>query len=228
MPTTLAIKGLIGEGKEFPVPVEAVSNGVDLSSFRPGRVLSEFYSKYGIMHDVPVVLYVGRVDPEKKVELVVEAFRRAHQMIPAMQLVIVGDGVDRRRLEDKYAGVSEVKFLGKVLPPDLYEIYKIGSVFVTASEIETQGIVLIEAAASGLPLIAVDKGAVGEVCINNKNGYLCRPGDVDEISDAIVKILSNLERRKEFAQKSIEIAGEHDFEKTLDQFIEIYGQVSRK
>lgn len=228
MPTRKAIKGLIGDGEKFSVPVEAVSNGVDLSCFRPGRVLHEFYIKYKISPDWPVVLYVGRVDPEKKVELVIESFRRAYEKYPKMQLVIAGDGVDRIRLEGKYAGVDEIRFLGKVLPPDLYELYRIGSIFVTASEIETQGIVLIEAAASGLPLVAVDKGAVSEVCLNAKNGYLCKPGDVDGIANAIVRIVSNRECRKAFSEKSVEIAHEHDFENTLDKFISIYNTVTGK
>ena len=228
MPTKQAIRELIGEGVEFPVPVAAVSNGVDLSCFKPGKVSKEIYDKYGIDANVPVVLYVGRVDPEKKVGLVVEAFIKARKKLPKMQLVVVGDGVDRVRLEGEYGVVDGVKFLGKVLPPDLYELYKLGSVFATASEIETQGIVLIEAAASGLPLIAVDKGAVSEVCITGENGYLCKPGSVDEISEAMVKILSDDKLREKFVKRSVEIANEHDFEKTLDKFINIYNKVIHK
>ena len=228
MPTEQAIRELIGEGVEFPVPVAAVSNGVDLSCFKPGKVSKEIYDKYGIDADIPVVLYVGRVDPEKKVGLVVEAFIKARKKLPKMQLVVVGDGVDRIRLEGEYGAEDGVKFLGKVLPPDLYELYKLGSVFVTASEIETQGIVLIEAAASGLPLIAVDKGAVSEVCISDENGYLCKPSSVEEISGAIVKIMSDDKLQEKFAKRSVEIAHEHDFEKTLDKFINIYNKVIHK
>ncbi|MBQ6414025.1 glycosyltransferase [Candidatus Saccharibacteria bacterium] len=228
MPTEQAIRELIGDGTEFPVPVAAVSNGVDLSSFRRGKASKEMYKKYGIDASIPMVLYVGRVDPEKKVELVIEAFKKARKVVPKMQLVVVGDGVDRLRLEGKYDGIDNVRILGKVLPPDLYEIYKMGSVFATASEIETQGIVLIEAAASGLPLIAVNKGAVSEVCLNDENGYLCEPGSVEEISEAMVKIMSDEKLRERFAGRSVEIAREHDFEKTLDKFINIYQKVVQK
>ena len=98
---------------------------------------------------------------------------------------------------------------------------------MTASEIETQGIVLIEAAATGLPLIAVNKGAVAEVCINDKNGFLCEPGDVDGISRALIKILSDEKLQKKFSDASIEVAGEHDFEKTLDKFINIYDRLCK-
>ena len=122
-------------------------------------------------------------------------------------------------LEDK------IKFLGRVLPPDLYELYKVGDVFATASEIETQGIVLIEAAATGLPLIAVNAGAVAEVCINGKNGVLCQPGDVYGMSEAMIKILSDDKLRMKYSEESVKIAKEHDFERTLDKFINIYNRV---
>ena len=234
MPTEQAISNLIwSRGKEFKVPVAAVSNGVDLSSFKPGRADKEIYEKYDIPSGVPVVLYVGRVDPEKNVGVALEAFakflsRNKVDRLSKTLFVVVGDGVDRMRLikEAERLGVSDsVRFLGRVLPPDLYELYKVGDVFLTASEIETQGIVLIEAAASGLPLIAVNKGAVSEVCRDGVNGVLCKPKDVDGISKALDLILGDEKLQKKYAKKSIEIASEHDFERTLDRFINIYNKV---
>lgn len=229
MPTEKAIKDLIWDhSREFPVPVAAVSNGVNLNNFKPGRASDKIYEKYNIPKDKMIVLYVGRVDPEKRVGTVVDAFEIVHKEIKSTMLLVVGDGVDRARLMRKVekTGLGQaVKFVGKVLPPELYDFYRVGDIFVTASEIETQGIVLIEAAACGLPLVAVDKGAVGEVCITNKNGYLCRPGDVVEISESIKRILLNDGMREKFVANSIEIAGNHDFDKTLDKFLNIYRKV---
>ncbi len=224
MPTEQSIRNLLSD-HDLGVPIAAVSNGVDLSNFKPGKASAEIYQKYGIDNKKKTVLYVGRVDPEKKVGLVVEAFLRAN--LDNAQMVVVGDGVDRLRLERLYKTKKDVKFLGRVVGSDLYELYKVGDVFVTASEIETQGIVLIEAAATGLPLIAVDKGAVAEVCLDEENGFLCEPGSVAEIAAAIKKILSDDKLRKEFSKKSLEIAKEHDFETTLDKFINIYNKVTR-
>ena len=233
MPTKQAIENLIwSRGREFPVPVAAVSNGVDLSHFKPGRVSGKFYEKYGLSREGLKVLYVGRVDPEKRVGLVIEAFKQARKDLPKnTELLIVGDGVDKARLVKMVAelGLGDaVRFLGRVLPPDLYEFYQMGDVFMTASEIETQGIVLIEAAASGLPLIAVNKGAVAEICVDGKNGILCEAGSVAELSQALVSILTDEKLRKRFAEASVKIAGEHDFEKTLDKFINIYKKVAKK
>ena len=229
MPTQQAIDNLLN-GHDLGVPVAAISNGVDLSSFRPGKAPEAVYRKYGISRNKKIVLYVGRIDPEKRVEIVIKAFGNALRRGIDAELVIVGDGVDKNRLEqlvlcEEYS--DSIKFLGRVLPPDLYELYKTGDVFVTASEIETQGIVLIEAAAAGLPLVAVDKGAVREVCIDNKNGFLCRPRDVEQMGEAIVQIIMDKELHKQFSEESLRIAKEHDFETTLDRFLNIYKHVLR-
>lgn len=225
MPTKKAIYELL-DGRDFKVPVAAVSNGVDLSHFKPGRASKEVYRKYGLNPDFKTLLNLGRLDPEKNVGAVIDAFIAAD--IPEAQLVIVGDGVDKARLMKKAAGHPEIHFLGRIVPPDLYEAYRLGDVFVTASEIETQGIVLIEAAACGLPLIAVDGGAVAEVCINDENGILCQPGNTKQMAEAMKKLLSDDDFRKKCSEESLKIAAGHDFEKTLDQFINIYKKVQEK
>ena len=229
MPTQLAIDDLIlKRAKNFKVPVEAVSNGVDLSSFKPGKAPAEIYEKYHIPEDKPIVLYVGRVDPEKQINIVIDAFKKVLENVPEAVLVVTGDGVAKAGLEKQAMelGISDsVLFLGRVMPPELYEIYKVGSLFATASEIETQGIVLIEAVATGLPLVAVDKGAVSEVCKNGENGFLCKPKDVSEIADSITKILSDRKLQKAFSSRSLEIAKTHDINRTLQRFEEIYMEV---
>ena len=229
MPTEQSIRNLLSK-HQIDVPIAAVSNGVDLTNFKSGKPKSEIYQKYGISKDVPIVLYVGRVDPEKQVGTVIAAFKEARKIVPKTEMVIVGDGVDKARLEKtvKSEGLDlVVKFLGRVTAPDLFDLYRVGTLFATASEIETQGIVLIEAAATGLPLIAVNKGAVAEVCKTNENGFLCEPGNVDEIAEAMVKILSDVELQKKFAENSVKIASEHDLEKTIDKFINIYQKLKK-
>jgi glycosyltransferase involved in cell wall biosynthesis len=94
--------------------------------------------------------------------------------------------------------------------------------------------VLIEAAASGLPLVAVNAGAVREICVNNENGFLIEINkksksmisDVKSmISDAVSMILKDEKMRERFSVNSVKLASEHDFEKTLDKFINIYQRV---
>lgn len=226
MPTEMAIQDLMLKKKrEFGVPIEALSNGVDLSEFHPGEASAKIYKKYSIPVDSPIVLYVGRVDPAKSVGAVLEAFSQVLEKVSDAKLVIVGDGIDLSHLKElaRYLQIDEsVKFLGKVLGEDLRELYKVGNVFATASETETQGIVLIEAAATGLPIVAVDAGAVREICKTHENGFLCKPGNVDEIAKSIVKILQDAELQKKYGEASVKLAQNHDLKSTLTRFVEIY------
>ena len=93
---------------------------------------------------------------------------------------------------------------------------------MSASETETQGIVLIEAAATGLPLVAVDAGAVRELCQNRKNGILCQPGDVNKLARAMINLFTDEELRKKYGEYSLEVAKQHDLNRTLQRFVEIY------
>ncbi len=226
MPTEMAINDLIPKNrKKFKVTVEALSNGVDLTAFKPGKCKAEVLKKYGLDAKRPRVLYVGRVDPEKSISVVVEAFARALKKVPEAELVIVGDGTDTQHLKElvqKLQIEASVRFLGRILPPDLQEIYKAGWLFATASETETQGIVLIEAAATGLPLVAVDAGAIRELCRDKRNGILCRPRDVAQIARAMVTLLTDEEKRKQYGRGSLEVAELHDLNRTLSRFEEIY------
>ncbi len=226
MPTEMAIDDLVPKKrKHFKVPVEPLSNGVDLAKFGPGKAQDRIYRKYHLPKDKPLVLYVGRVDPEKSLSNVVSAFAGVLDVIPEAKLVIVGDGTDRRHLQDlaQALGIEKsVYFPGRIYPPDIMEVYRAATLFATASETETQGIVLIEAAATGLPLVAVDAGAVRELCQHKRNGILCHPGDVAEMTDAMMKLLKNPELCERYGKESLEVAKMHDLNRTLQRFVEIY------
>ncbi len=226
MPTEMAIEDLVPKNrKRFKVTVEPLSNGVDLTSFTPGKPASKVLRRFHLDPDKPRVLYVGRVDPEKSISNVILAFAEVLEQVLEAELVIVGDGIDRSHLTDlvKSLGIEKsVRFLGRIMLPDVVDIYRASSIFATASETETQGIVLIEAAATGLPLVAVDAGAVRELCQNKKNGLLCKPGDTVEMGRALTKLLRDEDLRKKYGKQSLEIAKQHDLNRTLDRFGEIY------
>lgn len=231
MPTEMAIDDLVPKKrKKFNVTVEPLSNGVDLSKFSPGKPLERIYRKYHLPKDRPIVIYVGRVDPEKSVGNVITAFAGVLEDVPEALLVVVGDGTDRRHLQDLVESLDiqkNVRFLGRVMPTDTAELYRTAKLFATASETETQGIVLIEAAATGLPLVAVDAGAVRELCRHKKNGLLCQAGDIEEMTDAIVRILQDTDLRERFSKNSLEVAQSHDLNRTLARFEEIYNEAIR-
>ncbi len=228
MPTEMAIEDLVPKNRRrFNVTVEPLSNGVDLAKFNPGVANEKVLKKYRLEPGKLRVLYVGRVDPEKSIGNVVTAFAGVAEMVPEAELVIVGDGTDRRHLRDlvRALGIEDkVRFPGKIMMPDIVEIYHGATLFVTASETETQGIVLIEAAATGLPLVAVDAGAVRELCQHKRNGILCQPGDLTSLTKAMVEILQDQKLREKYGKKSLEVARGHDLNRTLKRFEEIYEQ----
>ena len=226
MPTEQAVADLIPQKrKPFKVPVEALSNGIDLSRFAKGRANKEIYEKYKIPQNKPIVLYVGRVDPEKSLDVLTEAFVKVHQKVTDAHFVVVGDGTARQKLETiiKKAGLTKnAHFLGRVVGNDLPQLYRTGTVFAITSKTETQSIVLMEAMASGLPCVAVKAGAVHELVKNNKNGFLCEPDDVNGVARGIEKILTNKNTREKMSEESVARAAKHDISHTLTRMEEIY------
>ena len=229
MPTEQAVADLIPQKrKPFKVPVEALSNGIDLSRFAKGRANKEIYETYGIPKNKPIVLYVGRVDPEKSLNILMDAFVKVHKTVPDAHLVVVGDGTARPKLEAQIAkaGLSEnAHFLGRVVGDNLPQLYRTGTVFAITSKTETQSIVLMEAMASGLPCVAVDAGAIHELVKTNKNGYLCAPDDSGAVARSIVKIITDKDRQEKMSQESVVRAAKHDISHTLTRFEEIYNKV---
>lgn len=230
MPTEMAIEDLVPKDRrKFKVKVEAISNGVDLSRFKFGKKPeADFYSKHGLTMDKKIVLYVGRVDPEKSLGIAIQAFWQAREQIDNICMVIVGDGIDKNRVEElakKSKFADDIHFMGRVMGDELIKFYRAGDVFITASETETQGLVLIEAAAMKLPIVAVDAGAVKEVCVDGQNGVLCMPKDVAGLSAGLKRILADDELAAKMGEKSLEIAKKHDLNYTLQRFEEIYAEV---
>ena len=229
MPTEQAVADLIPQKrKPFKVPVEALSNGIDLSRFAKGRANKEIYDEYKIPKNKPIVLYIGRVDPEKSLDILMKAFIKAHEKVPDAHLVVVGDGSARSKLEGiiEKAGLNKnAHFLGRVVGDNLPQLYRTGTVFAITSKTETQSIVLMEAMASGLPCIAVDAGAVHELVKNNKNGYLVEADDITAVANSLVKILTNKERQAKMSEESVARAAKHDISHTLTRMEEIYTQV---
>ena len=229
MPTERAIADLAP--KHSKVPVEALSNGIDLSRFQPKPAKAAIYEKYHLPKNQPCVLYVGRVDPEKSLEVLLRAFVALAKKLQRAHLIIVGDGTARPALEEmaRVANLTQrVHFLGRVVGADLPELYRVASVFAISSKTETQSIVLMEAMASGLPCVAVAAGALPELIQDNENGFLCPPDDVDAMSNALTKILSDKEMAQKMSEQSLKKVKKHDIRHTLARIEEIYETVLAK
>jgi glycosyltransferase involved in cell wall biosynthesis len=227
MPTQIAIEDLIPNRHKFPVTVEALSNGIDLSRFSPSKPNPKIFSKYDLPKQ-PFALYLGRIDPEKSLHILIKAFAKTLKHLPKAKLVIVGDGSDKQRLIEltqKLNIKNSVIFPGRIVGNDPPEVYRAAKLFVITSTTETQSIVLMEAMASGLPCIAVRAGAIPELVKNEQNGFLCEPGDINAISHGITEILKNDKLHKKMSEASLKIVSKHDIDHTLDRIEEIYNKV---
>lgn len=224
MPTQSAIDMF---NVELPKPMLAISNGINLSRFKPGKVPKKLYKTYKIPENRQIITYVGRLDAEKHLWLLVKAFAKIRRGRD-VQLVIVGDGTDSDNLKELVRELKLVKrttFTGRVPDEDLTQLQRIGTVFAMPSPAELQSIALLEAMASGKPTVAVDAGALKELCQDGVNGELCEQDNVEQMATALAKILDDEKLAKKYGEKSLEIAKTHDIEYTLDRFEEVYRNV---
>lgn len=224
MPTESAIS-MFDEVERITTPVVAVSNGIDLSRFKPGQASDELYEKFNIPKDRPIVSYIGRLDAEKHLDVLVRAFVRVASVMPNTHLLVVGDGSEKGPLQEmihEFGLDANATFTGRVSDEELVELHKIGTVYCMPSPVELQSIATLEAMASGQPIVAVDAGALGELCQHERNGYLTEQDDDEMIARGIIAILEDESLRQEMSQQSLEIAKTHDLQTTLKRFEEIY------
>jgi 1,2-diacylglycerol 3-alpha-glucosyltransferase len=205
-------------------PIAVVPTGVDLERFRPGDRAAARRS-LGVGAAAPLVLYVGRLDREKSVDRVLAAFERVASTLPAAQLVLVGQGTETERLRRiaRALPVAErIRFLGLRPHHSLAECYQAADVFLFASETETQGLVLAEAAACGLPAVAVDAPGCDEVVRDGDTGILTK-GDPAALAEAVIGLLLDPERRRAMARRAREIAERlFDVKLQIDRTMAVY------
>jgi glycosyltransferase involved in cell wall biosynthesis len=226
-PTATALRLLRDHG--LRAPSQAVSNGVDLDAFSPGPPDEELRHRYGLPAGRPVIVSVGRLSPEKRADVLIEAVARLADAGTDAVLALAGTGQDSDRLRSLAArlGLSgRVRFLGFVPGSDLPGLYRLADVFAIASRAELQSLVTMEAMASGLPVVAVDAGALGELVHAGDNGFLLSPGQVPEEAAAIADCLDPLCRdpalRGKMSKASLRIIGNHDRYRVLDRWESIY------
>ena len=164
--------------------VSVLGRGVDAHLFNPQRRSADLRRKWGAAPDDPMALYVGRVAPEKNIELAITAFRAMQRRNAATKLVIVGDGPLRTRLQQKY---PDLNFAGLRRDEQLAACYASADVFLFPSETETFGNVVLEAMASGLAVVAYDYAAARMHVTSGETGLRVPYADADAFVAAAVR-----------------------------------------
>ena len=206
-------------------PVVVIPTGVDLERFRPAERAAARRA-LGLALDEPLVLYVGRLDREKSVERVLHAFAHVAGTLPRARLALVGQGKEAANLKLLAARLPcapRVRFLGVRAHDTLPVCYQAADVFLFASETETQGLVLAEAAACGLAAVAVSAPGCEEVVHDGISGVLVK-AEPTALAEAALGLLLDPERRTAMGARARAIAErEFDVRLQLDRTLAVYG-----
>ncbi len=165
--------------------------GVDVDLFHPSRADVEMRERMGGRGDGPLMLYVGRLSAEKGIE----RLRATLDALPNARLALVGEGPHREALLRHFAGRA-VQFMGRMQGEELACAFASADMFVFPSQTDTFGLVLLEALASGLPVVAARAGGIPDVVRDGKDGILAEPGDDESFAQAVAKLAGNQAMRQ--------------------------------
>ncbi len=223
--TPTATAASIIRGQSLRTPVKPVSCGVDVHRFQPHSAAdrAEMRRKYGLSPDKTIVFYVGRIDAEKRLSIIIRALAQLNR--PDVQVAIAGKGEHRPALEtlaSKLGLSGRVIFTGFIPDDDLPALINSIDIFAMPSEAELQSIATLEAMASGKPVIAANARALPELVATGENGYLFTPGDVTDAVRGLQYLLAHRSEWGIMGVASREKAQPHGLENTLRRYETLY------
>ncbi len=205
-------------------PITVIPNGINLSMFKSAQNPGALRNRLGLDSEAQILLSVGRMDPEKRLEFMVEAFDLISGHVPNAHLVFAGDGSARKSVESKANSIrakNRIHFLGMVNRTELPDIFHDASVFLSASTTEVHPISVIEAIASGLPFVAVQDEAFEGMLENGLNGYEV-PLDVNRYAAVLTDLLPDRERLKKFGEHSLALSEKYSIEAQVKSLEKLY------
>ncbi|MDQ3722976.1 MAG: glycosyltransferase, partial [Actinomycetota bacterium] len=173
--------------------------GVDVARFSPERRVED------LLPGQITVLYAGRLTREKGADLLAEAFLQARARDPRLHLALAGGGPEQDLLRERLG--EHATFLGWLEGDELATAYASADIFLFASRTDTFGQVLLEAQASGLPVVAVGEGGPTSIVTDQITGRLCRP-DAGALADAVVSLARAPVQRERLARNGVQAVEE--------------------
>lgn len=204
----------------FAGDVQLFPNPVDLSAFQKSDGVA-FRQEFDIPLTAPLVMYLGRLAPEKNLEVMIEAFTLARKRLPELRLLVVGDGPSRAELQARAkAGVT---FTGPIPYTRVPEALAAASVFLTASTSEVLPMSMIEALAAGTPLVAARSPAALDLIQDGLNGTVREPIS-DALAAGLLEILAP-ERLVEMQEAARASAEQYDLKARAAALEQVYAEV---
>ncbi len=212
-----------------------IPNGADLQHFqaapRTDDEADRLRQRYGLPPDKPVLLHVGRLDIDKNVDAVIQAAALVMQRLDA-ELLVVGDGCRRPALTrqcEQLGIAARSHFTGFVSPDgELPGLYRLASIFMIASDIETFGIVILEAMACALPVVAVQATSIPDLVDDRRSGFLVPLNDVAGMADKLAWLLQNPEQAKRMGLAGREISLQFSHEALIERHAQLYQVICPK
>jgi 1,2-diacylglycerol 3-alpha-glucosyltransferase len=207
------------------VPITAISNGVDTAMFSPKNNGGYLLDRFGIPPK-PLVLYSGRMNQEKNVDVLIRAIPRVLEQVDAHFLFCGSGGLkpELMKLTRDLKVEDHTTFIEFLDWADYPNVYALADVFVMPAESELQSIVTLEAVASGVPPVVVNKGAVPEL-VSNSNGFLFDPGDSEQLASRIITLLSDDHLWDSMRKKCLQLAKKHSMGSVGAQYEQVYKQI---
>lgn len=196
--------------------VSVVPNGVVLGRATPSRA---------IRRDEWIVLAAGRLVDKKGFDLLIRA---ASALPPRTRLQIVGEGPERARLErlgDDLGMKGRVDFFGRTDAAEVQRLMSQADVVVVPSRVEAFGIVVLEAWASGTPLVATNRGGPAGIVTDGVDGVLADPEDTQALSGALAHVLNDRAAAQGMAERGRETVRQYTWERVVDDYERTYASV---
>jgi glycosyltransferase involved in cell wall biosynthesis len=198
--------------------------GVDAEKFHPRYASADMRAALSDGHLGDLLLvYVGRISPEKRLH----DLRAVLEQVPGTRLALVGDGPARGDLEKRFAGLP-ARFMGYMQGEALSQAYASADLFVFPSALESFGLVVVEAMAAGLPVVASRVGGVMDVVTEGETGYTFAPGDVAGLVEGVRQIAEDRPRLEKMRRAARAFAETQTWPAMMDEVIAHYERLHRQ
>lgn len=229
-PSDVAANALREQGVERPI--EIIPTGIPLPSEEAisPSVRCATREKLGIALETPVLLYAGRLAREKKLDWLLEAFAHLRERLPAPLLLIAGGGSYQDALKATAESLQlgdQVRFLGPTPRNEMDALYTAADVFCFPSPSETQGLVIGEARAAGLPCVVIDSGGAPETVRDGEDGFRIPPGDQEQFVARVAQLVQDEELRRTMRANALYNARNFTPDRMVERILTVYERVQR-
>ena len=198
-----------------PAKLKILPRGLDTELFHPARRDSAFFEKFGASNGQVRLLYVGRISREKDLDLLADAYRLLRKEKLPVQLFVVGHGPYSEALAKS---LPEAFFTGYLRGKELAKAYASADIFVFPSTTDTFGNVILEAQASGLPVVVSDSGGPKELVADKANGLITRSHDVEDFTRAIRMLVADRALRERMANSARDSVTDRSWPRAFAKF----------